>query len=202
MKKLTKKLNIFFLSIISCPTGCSTPLPPFDADYCDPDTTNAQIPVIYLMALDGAAFSDITDPVEWAARLDQTDVADPDKVRTLHVIGSKPVPDSTDVDLGNDKTITINKTHTLELTVRETGDNNYDFLRTTECAGNYKIAYVIGKYLFVNSDTTGNVDNDFIECSIKMSDTATENFSDPYEFKMTVMWKRKFSPGRITNPIA
>ena len=186
---------------LTCPTGCSTTPPEVTADYCNPNVTNAQVTTLYVTSLNSAAFTDIEDPAEWAARLSQTGV-DPDDIRTLHVIGSKPVATSTSIDLGADKKTIVQKEHTLDLVIRETSDENYNFLKTTECAGNFKIAYVIGKYLFVNDDETGNIDNDLIEVNIEMNDQASNNFSDPYEFAVKITWKSKFHPGRIVNPIA
>ncbi len=186
---------------LTCPTGCSTTPPDVTADYCNPNVTNAQVTTLYVTSLDSASFTDIEDPAEWATRLVQTGVG-ADDIRTLHFIGSKPVATATNVELGADKKAMIIKEHRLEGVIRETSDENYNFLRSTECGGNFKIAYVIGKYLFVNSDITGNVDNDLIEVNIEMNDQASNNFSDPYEFAVVITWKSKFHPGRITNPLA
>jgi hypothetical protein len=184
-----------------CPAGCSTTPPEVTADYCNPNVTNAQVTTLYVEALSAAAFADIEDPAEWAARLSQTGV-DPDDIRTLHVIGAKPLATATKIELGNDKSTTVIKEHSLDLIIRETSDENYNFLKSTECGGNFKIAYVIGKYLFVNDDETGNIDNDLIEVNIEMGDQASNNFADPYEFALKITWKAKFHPGRIINPIA
>lgn len=186
---------------LTCPTGCSTTPANVTADYCNPDVTNAQVTTLYVTSLDSASFTDIEDPAEWATRLVQTGVG-ADDIRTLHVIMSKPVATATNVELGADKKAMIIKEHRLEGVIRETSDENYNFLRSTECGGNFKIAYVIGKYLFVNSDINGNVDNDLIEVNIEMNDQASNNFSDPYEFAVVITWKSKFHPGRITNPLA
>jgi len=186
---------------LTCPTGCNTQPPSVTADYCNPNVTNAQITTLYVEALNAAAFADITDPTEWATRLSQTGT-NPDDIRTLHVIGAKTAATSNKIDLGNDKFTTVQKEHKLDLIIRETSDENYNFLKTTECGGNFKIAYIIGKYMFVNDDETGNIDNDLIEASIEINDQASNNFSDPYEFVVTVTWKSKFHPGRILNPIA
>lgn len=186
---------------ISCPIGCSVAPPPVEANYCNPDVTNAQVTKLYITALDAVAFSDITDPAEWATRLSNTSL-DPDAIRTLNVVGDKPAATATEVELGADKMATINKTHVLNLIVRETGDTNYNLLKTIECGANFKIAYALGKYLFSGDDGTGNTNNDLIEVNIKMNDQASNNYSDPYEFAITVTWKDKFHPFRQTNPIA
>jgi len=186
---------------LTCPTGCSTTPPPVTADYCNPDVTNAQVTTLYVEALNAAVFANVTDVTEWATRLSQTALG-ADNIRTLHVIGAKPVATTAKIDLGNDKSTTVQKEHKLDLIIRETSDENYNFLKTTECGGNFKVAYVIGKYLFVNDDATGNIDNDLIEASIEINDQASNNFSDPYEFVVTITWKSKFHPGRILNPMA
>jgi hypothetical protein len=154
------------------------------------------------MAQDGAAFTDITDPAEWAIRLAKLST-DVDAVRHLHVIGDKPKADANKIDLGNDNSVVINRMHTLNLIIRETGDTNYDAYRTIECLQNAKIVYVIGGVkMFVDVDETGLLNNDFIKCNLEIGDQASNNLQDAYEFSLVLTWKSKTAPERIDNPLA
>ena len=129
------------------PTCTPVPLPAVKADFCAPDLNFGQIDKIYL-GNEGNPFIDWTDLVEWNARLDNVDVADPTKVRFLHVIGDKPAPEKNKVDFSQGRSAYTTPKHTVNIKIDETHDDNYALIKFLEdnAGQTIPIWYQAGKY--------------------------------------------------------
>ena len=176
-----------------CAVNCATTLPPVSFDECQPETNGAQIAKIYVTNI-GNPLLDWTNVVEWNSRLDDTAAA-ADAILTLHVVGSKPVPASTEKDISLGRKVTGQKTHTLPFKIDETNDINHEFLRQNECGGSYLIWYetLEGK-LF--GGTEG------IVASLLLDMNIAESSDDLIQNEGKFEWKAKFTEERINSPLA
>jgi len=181
------------LPLPTCPTGCTSTLAPVEFDECAPETNGAQVAKIYMTQI-GNPLANWTNPVEWQARLDNTASA-ADSILTLHVIGSKPIPTSTEKDISLGRKVTGQKTHVLTVKIDETNDLNHEFLRQNECGGSYLMWYetLEGKMF---GGTEGIVASLLLDMNIAESSEELIIFEGKFE------WKAKFTEERIDSPIA
>ena len=176
-----------------CPTGCTSDLPPTENDECNPETNGAQIGKVYFTSI-GYPLTDWTSAVEWNGRLSDSGVG-ANAIRTLHVIGSKPVPASDEKEISLGRRVTGKKTHIVNLKVDETNDTNHEFLRKNECGGNYLFWYENLEGLLFGS-TDGIVASLLLDMNI--AESADEIIVNEGKFE----WKSKFTEERIVSPIA
>lgn len=133
---------------ILCPEDCEVALPVQKFDECNPEINKSQITDIFYTKGNATPFTDVTDPVEWAARLSQTDVASPDSIRRLTGIGSKAKPTSTTRAISGGRTVTINRAHSINHVIDETNQENHDAMRNHQCRGTYTMWYKAGNLIF------------------------------------------------------
>jgi len=177
----------------NCPTDCLSELPAVDFSKCNPVTHGAQIQRIFLTNV-GNSFSDWTDAAEWISRLNNSGSGASD-VRTLHVVGSKPAPDSQKITISLGRIITGKKKHKLPIKIDETNDTNYAFLRQNECGGQYLMWYeTAGRMLYGG--------NSGIPCSLTLDDVIVEDSGQLETFDGEFTWESQFTPERIASPIA
>jgi len=181
------------MAVPVCATNCSTTLPPVSFDECQPETNGAQVAKIYITNI-GNPLADWTNILEWQARLDNTASA-ADSILTLHVVGSKPVPSSTEKEISLGRKVTGKKTHILPFKIDETNDINHEFLRQNECGGSYLIWYetLEGK-LF--GGTEGIIVSLLLDMNI--AESSEELIQNEGKFE----WKSKFTEERINSPLA
>jgi hypothetical protein len=115
-------------------------------------------------------------------------------IRTLHVIGSKPVPASDEKEISLGRKVTGKKTHIVNFKVDETNDTNHEFLRQNECGGNYLFWYETVEGLMFGG-------NEGIEASMLMDMDIPEALTDLIMFTGKIEWKSKFTEERIASPI-
>lgn len=177
---------------VVCPTDCSFTLPPVQFSECAPKTKQGQITDIFLGNV-GQGFANWEDVVEWAARVDQTDVADVTKIRHLTVIGDQPAPEITKVTISHKREIVSGKKRTINIEIDDNTDVNYDFMRTLECGGSYQMWYLSNA-----GDLYGG--NEGIKVTFELSEVipkATEEFT---KLIGTLNWDELISPMRIPSP--
>jgi hypothetical protein len=177
----------------TCTSGCTSKAPVFSFSDCDPDVNHGQIDRIYIMALGGSSFANYAALAEWAARLDNTDIASLDKIRYLNVIGEKPEAAGDEKEISRKRKIIMDKTHTINFDIDETSRTNNDALRQIECGGNFKIWYQAGKYLWGG--------NDGIEAFVKLNDMIPRDRKELELFKGIATWENQFSPESCVNPM-
>lgn len=175
----------------TCPTDCSTLLPQLSFNDCAPDFAMGEISKIYITTVDAGGLSDVTSLAEWNTRLSNTS-ANADAIRFFNVVGSKPVPESTEIEFSLKRKVQSTKQHTINIKVDETSALNHDFLRQLECGGLYLIWYANDKYIWGGDDG--------ISVSFKLDENIPESNQELYVFEGTATWESKFSPERDLNP--
>ena len=184
---------LYSRQIPTCPSGCSASLTEVEFDDCNPETNGAQVAKVYLTNI-GEPLIDWTDPLEWAARLDNS-APNADSIITLSIIGSKPIPTSNEKDISGGRKVTGQKTHILTIKIDETNITNHEFLRQNECGGNYLMWYetLDGK---LYGGTEGIVGALLLDMNIAESSDELTIFEGKFE------WKSKFTEERTDSPIA
>lgn len=177
----------------NCPAGCNATPPKPYFNFCDPDINEGQIDRIYFANPD-YPLTDWTDQAEWLTRISNTS-NNANAIRYIEVIGSKAAAESNDVAISLKRTITLNKTHTIEFRIDETNHLNYEFLRTIECNNSYVFWYRSGKYLYGGNDGISAK-------QIKMNDVIPEAYTELETFNGTITWDATFHPERIGDPLA
>lgn len=184
-----------------CPENCDElVLPSVSFDDCDPEFNLSEIEWMAVARAGAADFADIEDVDEWTDRIQQA-AAEPvpgtpdDSIRMIRVVGDKPAPDvQTRVASGN-RTVQINKTHTLNVEIDETNAINYEFARTTACNATYKLWYVTRAGLVY-----GGI------CGLKAQmvlNLVQGRGADAVElYQGTVTWTDKIDPPRANFPLA
>jgi len=177
----------------TCPTDCDSVLPDVEFDECNPETNDGQIYKLYITNL-GNPFVDVTNLAEWNSRLAQTGGA-ADSIRTLHVIGSKPVPTSEEKEISLGRKINSKKTHIVNFSIDETNQTNHDMLRQMECGANFLFWY----------ETSGGLlfgGNDGIEGSFILDMEIPESETEFLVYTGKAEWKAKFTEERTLSPLA
>lgn len=151
------------LDEIVCPTDCdAVTLPVVSFDDCNPEINKSEIVAVFIALSDAVDFDDVSDPLEWAARLSQT--ANPpavvgggtltpvkDLIRRLTVIADKPASTETTKAISNNRTITVDRPRVINITIDEVNDDNYDLARSTECGNGISVKawyLTAGGYLY------------------------------------------------------
>lgn len=177
-----------------CALNCAALLLPVKFSNCAPEVNLSEIKMIYIGKANTPAFTDVTDQTEWLTRLSETGGTD-SALRPLTVIGDKPAPTSTPRPISNGRVYTPSKTHTLNLTIDETGQLNYEFLRGTECGGQYKIWYeTSGGYMYGG--------NEGILVSLNLDDILARGVDEIEVFNGVATWNNRFSPERTVSPFS
>lgn len=176
-----------------CIGGCGNPTQPVNFSKCTPQFNSAGLQRIFWTTV-GEILSDWTDPAEWITRLSNTSTS-ADAIRTLHVVGSKPAPDSAAIAASLGRTFFGKKKHKVLIKIDETNDENYDMLRYNECGTQVAFWYESG-----GNKLHGG--NDGITASIRLDQILVEDSGQLETFDGELSWESKFHPERITSPIA
>lgn len=175
-----------------CPEDCEVALPAGKFDECAPEVNDSQINVLLIAKGDAVPFEDWSDPLEWAARLDQAAVGD--KIRKLTGIGSMAKPSAAVRNISNGRKLVTNRGRAVNFKVDETNQLNYDAMRGFQCGGIYTVWYgTIGGLLFGG--------NEGIKVSIDAGEVLPEGDEEIMILDYLVEWKNKISPERIVSPL-
>jgi len=175
-----------------CPTDCSGVLPEMSFNDCSPVVARGRVRRLYLGKPTDSAFADWTDDTEWLIRIDNA-ASTADVIRALTVIGTKPQPEYTDLEISDDRRVIGEKTHKIDFKIDEVTDENYDFLRAMECGVQVKAWYATKDFLYGG--------NDGINCSIKLDEVIPEGSKELTILQGTITWTSKHSPPRTPNPL-
>lgn len=176
-----------------CPTDCSSLLAEVNFDRCNPVVNLSEIRRIFVAKVTAAPFTDVAAITEWTARLSE-DSTDVDAIRPLTVIADKPAPASITKDISNGRKITVGKDHTINYTIDDTSDKNYEFMRTMECGGQFRLWYETeGGYIYGG--------NDGIPATLTADDVLNRGRDEIETIVGTATWRSKFSPERDISPI-
>lgn len=178
----------------TCPTDCSSALAPVSFSKCNPDINLSEIRRIFIAKANSAAFTDWKLATEWTERVSATDIIDDDTIRALTVIADKPAAAAVYKDISNGRRMLLYKDHTLNYTIDDVSPENYEFMRTLECGGLYKIWYETeGGYLYGG--------NDGILVTLTGDDLLNRGADEIETIAGTATWRKKFSPERALSPI-
>ena len=176
-----------------CPTDCESALGAVSFDDCAPNIVASEIKRIFISKSNSAAFEDWKTAAEWTTRMAQSGVT-ADAIRTLTVIGDKPAPSSVTKDISNNRKWVVGKDHTVNFTVDDVSQENYEFMRSTECGGKYRMWYEThGGYLYGG--------NEGIKCSIVVDLVGNRGVDEIETLNGVATWRAKFSPERALSPI-
>jgi len=187
----------------TCPT-CDTcdelELPVFVFSDCAPVQNESEVNFVYVTiedpenpgeALGGPA--DWTLAEDWATAIDNSAA---DKVRKLTVIGDLPEPEQEIRIVSNRRRIPGKKVFTLNATVDDVSDENYNAMRALECYPIVRIWYGnIGGKLYGGQEG--------IRASIVKANAPLDRGQNTYErIEYGFLFESTCHPPRIENPIA
>lgn len=182
------------MALITCPTDCGGTLPPVNFSSCAPTILESEIVRIFVARATAAAFTDAGSATEWNTRISQTDIEDPDTIRVLTVIGDKPAATSTPRDISNGRQVTPFKEHTVNVTIDDATQENYEFMRNLECGGQVKVWYeTAGGKLYGGNTGIEKARLDLNQVLASGDEIET--------IQGTVTWRNKHHPERTDSPI-
>lgn len=102
-------VNRRFIHSVGSPVCTDELLPQTDFNFCDPDIKLSEIRRIFLSKMSADEFTDWSDPAEWALRISET-ATGRNTIRPLMVIGDKPLPNATRINISMSRKYTSKKT--------------------------------------------------------------------------------------------
>lgn len=178
----------------TCPTGCSSILPIVNFDLCDPKVSFGEIEMVMMAAGDADSFTDWTDLSEWTARIDGTDISDPNKIRQMYVIADLPAAAADEIVISKGRKVYSPATHTINVDIDDLSDENYEFARTTSCNVQFKV------WFFTKSHQYGG--NDGILANVNLRTVIERGQKSINKLMGTITWEDQFSPERADSVFA
>lgn len=179
--------------IPTCPTGCSGLIPEVDFNSCNPKVFFGEIEKIYLAALDFTGFTDFTDPTEWATAIDNTSSATVDNVRELTVSADLPAAEADVVEISNRRKVHTPSTFTINVTIDDVSETNYELMLWTECNTRVKVWFATKDHLY-----GGNAG---VEADIMLRPVIERGVKSMQRLEGTITWESVHSPVRCDNPL-
>ena len=180
--------------IPTCPQDCTGNLPMVKFSKCAPIILLSEITKLYVGKNSIQPFMDWTTASEWTTRLSET-ATDANAIRPITVIGDKPAAAPIKKEISNGRTWTIGKDHTLNVKVDDVSDENYNFMRNSECGGQYRVWF----------ETSGGMlygGNEGIAVTLDLNDVLASGKDAIEELVGTATWRAQFHPERVKSPIA
>lgn len=177
-----------------CPTGCASILPIVNFDDCAPKISFGEIHTIFLASGEAEAFSDWTDLAEWTARIDNTDIADEDKIRQLTVIADLPAATADEIIISKGRKIYSPATHLLNVDIDDLTDENYEFARTTSCNTSFRMWFANDSFMYGG--------NDGILVNVNFRPVIERGIKSINKLMGTITWENQFSPERADSVFA
>jgi len=183
------------MSVINtnCPTDCTTAVKPVAFNYCDAYTNHGEIDKLFIASEEAQPLTNFCDLAEWLSRIDNTTI-DVDAIREIHFIGEKPAAEGEMENLGGGYEKPRLANHTLTGRIVEIGDENYNFIRSLQCGGRYRVWWTSGNHLY------GGNEGELAKVSARLV-TPLEKTENEY-FQVTVAWEKIQDPDRCLNPFA
>jgi hypothetical protein len=178
----------------TCPQNCTVNLPPVLFSKCAPLILNSEIGRIFQAKATAAPFTDWTQAAEWVERISNSNTVGDDYIRVLTVIGDKPAGSAVVKEISNGRKRTIGKDNTLNFTIDDATQENYDWMREMECGGTYLWWWetLAGKMYGGNSGVLADL----------AIDDVLDRGTDAIEvLNGIITWRNKFSPERTDSPI-
>ena len=174
-----------------CPENCLYDLPGVGYNSCAPQVKLSQLRRFFIGKSNAAAFADWTQAAEWLTRVTQNGTLGNDYIRAITCTGDKPAPKNNTKVIDNGITIQVNKSHTINFTTYQITDDNYNFMRGSECGVLVKLfAYETMGGAFFGSNA-GQV------VSLLMDDVLPGGDADLENLTGNLQWNSQFSFERI-----
>ena len=155
-----------------CPNDCDQALGTVLFDECAPNINPSEIQRVFISKGNAAPFNNWAQAQEWTDR----------------------IAASVTKDISNGRKYVVGKDHTLNFTIDDVSDENYEFMRSTECGGKYRLWYETkGGYMYGG--------NEGIKASIVMDDVLNRGVDEIETLNGVATWRNKFSPERTKSPI-
>lgn len=177
----------------SCPTGCSDFLPVVDFDNCNPEVFFGEIRKIYLASLDADIIADWTSATDWLARIDNSDVADINSIRELTVSADMPAGEEDVIEISNKRKVSTPATFTINITIDDNSDLNYELMRWSECNTTVRAWYATDSHLY--GGETG------VQADLMLKEVIERGNKSLIRIEGTLTWESKYSPERCDNPL-
>lgn len=172
----------------TCSAGCDADLPAFVFDECNPIVNYSEIVRIFFEKSTATPMTDWTAATEYLSRIASGDM------QVLTVIADKPAGASIVKDISNGRKITIGKDHTLNFTIDDVSDANYEAMRQMECGGEYIMRYeTLGEKMFGG--------NEGIKTRVDVNNVLGRGREEIEVITGVLSWRSKFHPERTTSPI-
>lgn len=180
-----------------CPENCAYDLPEVSYNTCSPAVFLSQVKRLFLAKANSAPLADWKTDTEWLARVSQNSKAGNDYIRAITCTGDKPAPSNNTKVIDNQQSIQVNKSHVLNFTTYNITDDNYEFMRGTECGTILRLFgwETMGDVMF--GSNAGQL------VSIVMDDILGGGDDDLETLVGQLTWKSKFSFERVAvSPLA
>lgn len=182
------------MPVITCPNGCESALPVVKFDDCSPTIVLSEIQTIFLAKNNASAFADVESPTEWATRLSMT-TTDEDAIRPLTVIADKPAGAPVLKELSNGRKKVIRLDQTLNVEIDDVTNENYNFMRVSQCGGKYKMWYkTAGGKIYGGNEGISDV-------FLQLNEVLGRGKDEIEKIQGTVTWSDAHSPERGVSPI-
>jgi hypothetical protein len=178
----------------TCAENCDFTLPVVQFDDCAPEVVYSEIRRIFLAKKAAAPFSNWLNATEWLARMSQTSTTGNDYIRPLTVIGDKPAAADVVKEISNGRRVVIGKDHTINFSIDDVSQANYDFMRGLECGGEFRLWYETeGGFIYGG--------NEGIVVRLTINDVLNRGRDEIETLVGVITWRSKFSPERGISPI-
>lgn len=182
------------MPVPTCSNSCDANLATVNFSDCAPEVVFSEIRRVFLAKSTAAAFATWGQAAEWTTRLSQTSVSGDDYIRPLTVIADKPAATGVVKDISNGRKKTIGKDHVINFTIDDMSQENYEFMRSLECGGEFKMWYETeGGYMYGGPDG--------IKVNVDANVVNNRGREEIETINGVITWRDKFSPERVLSPI-
>ena len=182
------------MATVVCPNNCETELPEVRFSKCNPTIVLSEIVRIFLGKQSTEPFTDWKSATEWTTRLSESGTT-ANAIRPLTVIADKPAGSPVVKEISNGRKYNLRKDFTVNIEIDDVSLENYDFMRVTQCGGEYKLWFeTAGGRLYGG--------NEGIDASLVLDNVLGRGKDEIEKITGTASWDDKFSPEMCTSPIA
>ena len=182
------------MATVVCPNNCETELPEVRFSKCSPTIVLSEIVRIFLGKQSTESFTDWKSATEWTTRLSENGTT-ANAIRPVTVIAYKPAGSPVVKEISNGRKYNLRKDFTINIEIDDVSEENYEFMRVTQCGGEYKLWFeTAGRRLYGG--------NEGIDASLVLDNVLGRGKDEIEKITGTASWSDKFSPEMCVSPIA
>lgn len=182
------------MATVVCPNNCETELPEVRFSKCSPTIVLSEIVRIFLGKQSTEPFTDWKSATEWTTRLSENGTT-ANAIRPLTVTADKPAGSPVVKEISNGRKYNLRKDFTINIEIDDVSEENYEFMRVTQCGGEYKLWFeTAGGRLYGG--------NEGIDASLVLDNVLGRGKDEIEKITGTASWDDKFSPEMCVSPIA